>query len=70
MSGEIIAHYRLLATPGKIGIGVIYKAEDTGLRRAVAFKFLSTHLASEGQASSRFLREAQAALTQRNTCTI
>ncbi len=53
-------------------MGIVFKAEDTKLRRTVAFKFLPETIAGDPQAKKRFLREAQAAaiLDHPNICPV
>ncbi|MGZ3333181.1 MAG: protein kinase domain-containing protein [Gemmatimonadaceae bacterium] len=72
LAGRTISHFEVREALGAGGMGVVYRADDTRLGRAVALKFLLPHYSLDASAKTRFLREAHAtaALDHPNLCTV
>ncbi len=72
MIDEVVSHYRILDELGGGAMGVVYKAQDTRLKRLVALKFLPPGLTRDTDTKLRFVQEAEAAsaLDHPHVCTI
>jgi serine/threonine protein kinase/tetratricopeptide (TPR) repeat protein len=72
MIGKTVSHYKILEKIGEGGMGVVYLAEDTKLKRNVALKFLPAHATQLPEFKKRFIQEAQAvaALDHPNICVV
>ena len=72
MIGKTLAHYKVVGSLGKGGMGEVYVAEDTKLGRRVALKVLPQKMAADPERRARFEREARAvaALSHPNIVTV
>jgi serine/threonine protein kinase/Tol biopolymer transport system component len=61
LAGQSLSHYQVLSLIGAGGMGEVYLAEDTRLRRKVALKLLPWRFTQDADRARRFEREARAA---------
>ncbi len=59
MVGQTLSHYRIIEKIGEGGMGEVYRAEDTSLKREVAIKVLPEQFTQDPQRLARFEREAK-----------
>jgi len=59
MVGKTLSHYKVIEKIGQVGMGVVYRAEDTNLSREVAIKVLPEQFTQDPQRLARFEREAK-----------
>ena len=67
-----LGHYRVINVLGKGGMGYVFRAEDTRLKRTVALKVMNRKIASTPNSRARFISEARsmAAIHHDNVATI
>lgn len=72
LAGKEISHYKVIKLLGTGGMGEVYLAEDTKLRRKVALKILPPQFSADHERKKRFEKEAHAvsALNHPNIITI
>jgi len=59
-NGTMVSHYRIVEKIGAGGMGEVYLAEDTKLKRKIALKFLPAQFTTDADFKARFVREAEA----------
>ncbi len=58
-TGKVLGEFRILHRLGRGGMGEVYLAEQTSLKRKVALKLLNPELASNARSLQRFKAEAE-----------
>jgi serine/threonine protein kinase len=58
-SGDRLGPYEILSAVGAGGMGEVYRATDTNLKRQVAIKILPASVATDVERVTRFQREAE-----------
>jgi len=70
MIGQTLGHYRIDSKLGEGGMGVVYRAFDTHLDRAVAIKVLRPDATANHERKRRFVQEAKSASALNHPCII
>jgi serine/threonine protein kinase len=70
--GTRLGPYEIVAAIGRGGMGEVYRARDTRLKREIAIKILPAHVTSQSNRRQRFEREAQviAAVSHPHICAL
>ncbi len=61
LAGHTLSHYQIIEKIGEGGMGVVYRAEDSRLKRPVAIKLLPADRVADPERKKRFIKEARAA---------
>src|SRR5437667_627844 len=61
LTGTTVGRFNILARLGAGGMGEVYRADDTKLKRTVAIKRISPRVSADPQETARLLREGQRA---------
>jgi len=68
MIGKTVSHYRITAKLGQGGMGEVYRAEDTKLKRSVVLKRMAPHLRTDTQYCQLFQKSVSGSQSLSDSC--